>query len=380
MIALLGYCYKTNTTGNCVHMSVFWSFVAFTTFAILITRGAVVNVTSLIDSSTIDASQCANNGTCNYRNAFSYCSAIIAPEPCIINLPSHSNISLDPAYGSFALKSTTKLYINGNNSIITGNMDLSSSSTGSVAVTTNIPYPFPWFYYGYLTAYATTNLYYPGCVTLNKGDVIEISACNSGFYGDTYFRLYYNNYTQVAYNDDYCGLGSQITYTAAQTGDYCVALGCTADDFCEAFLTATVTTGLNPAGNGPTGILLNNSLFPMNYEVMDTNSALQNTVNACLNLSFGDMITFSGCTASIQLPTDDYGYIGEDTYFRLFLEDGEVEIAENNEGCSGSIGSLISYVSTYEGSNSFCLHAGCYGSTACIGYVTATYYSAANIR
>ena len=54
----------------------------------------------------------------------------------------------------------------------------------------------------------------------------------SSFSGDTYLRIYLGS-TEVAYNDDYNGLGSRITYTAGSSGTYTVRLGCYSSGSCS---------------------------------------------------------------------------------------------------------------------------------------------------
>ncbi len=56
---------------------------------------------------------------------------------------------------------------------------------------------------------------------------------NGGYYtGDPYLRLYDQSGTQIAVNDDYCGLGSQMTATITSCGTYTVREGCYTSGSC----------------------------------------------------------------------------------------------------------------------------------------------------
>ena len=76
------------------------------------------------------------------------------------------------------------------------------------------------------------------------------------------------------------------------------------------------------------------------------------------------------------------------SYFRLLyadmLENDDYyipEVAEYNSGCTLNTTTIfMTYQSTYYGTNSFCLNAGCTDNSACKGTVNATFYTAADIR
>lgn len=67
------------------------------------------------------------------------------------------------------------------------------------------------------------------CVNLNAGDTARFSACDDPqtFIGDPYLRLLFGvSGIQLTLNDDYCGLGSTISWTATTAGLYCLNMGC----------------------------------------------------------------------------------------------------------------------------------------------------------
>ena len=66
------------------------------------------------------------------------------------------------------------------------------------------------------------------CFNANAGTTLTFSFCRPGasFTSDTYIRLYNSSESQVAVNDDYCGLGSALSYSIAATGSHCIRVGC----------------------------------------------------------------------------------------------------------------------------------------------------------
>ena len=96
------------------------------------------------------------------------------------------------------------------------------------------------------------------------GERIVVSLCEPGSScdGDTFYRLYLGS-TEVAVNDDVCGMCSEITYTVPPVDDcavYTLRQGCFADDACAGSPVIAVadTRGstyvyVNDLGDGPAG-------------------------------------------------------------------------------------------------------------------------------
>lgn len=100
--------------------------------------------------------------------------------------------------------------------------------------------------------------------------------------------------------------------------------------------------------------------FPFYTGVLsDTNSCSQNFKSACTEGCQGDILTFSACGGEDN---------NQDTFFKLFLEDDQVDI--NDDYCSAS--SQIKYTVNASGCNDYCLHMGCFGLASCEANVTAT--------
>jgi hypothetical protein len=78
----------------------------------------------------------------------------------------------------------------------------------------------------------TTNL----AIALNAGQTVTVSVCGEGgssFSGDTYLRLYDFWGTQSADDDDACGRGSRIVYTATSGGSFQINAGCWSSGSCS---------------------------------------------------------------------------------------------------------------------------------------------------
>ena len=86
------------------------------------------------------------------------------------------------------------------------------------------------------------------CVNLNAGDSARFTVCSDTFVrndystwnvlgdftGDPYLRLVNGpSGGQVSYNDDWCGLGSEISFTAPTAGSYCLNMGCYSSRACQ---------------------------------------------------------------------------------------------------------------------------------------------------
>ena len=80
-------------------------------------------------------------------------------------------------------------------------------------------------------------------VYLNAGQTLRVGTCTvagaSGS-GDTYLRLYGVNATQVAVNDDSCGLLSFLSYTATVSGTYQIRAGCYSSNSCSGTVAYTI--------------------------------------------------------------------------------------------------------------------------------------------
>jgi len=97
------------------------------------------------------------------------------------------------------------------------------------------------------------------CVNANANDDLRFSACHENFSrgstpsfswggsqsyedyvreyygsfnGDPYLRLHKDGVV-VATNDDWCGLGSEISFTVASAGEYCLHMGCYSTGSCQ---------------------------------------------------------------------------------------------------------------------------------------------------
>jgi hypothetical protein len=173
-------------------------------------------------------------------------------------------------------------------------------------------------------------------VVLSAGATYTLSTCGTSS-TDTYLRLK-SGTTQVAYNDDACGLQSTITYTPTMTGVYTLYSGCYGSGSCSGKINVK---------------LVSSSTSPNYYSATNTNSAQQYTVNYTVSLTAGKTYVISTC-----------GNSSSDTYLRLF--GGEAQVAYNDDACG--LQSKITYTPTTTGS--FSVHAGCYGSGTCNGIVT----------
>ncbi|NUP13904.1 MAG: hypothetical protein HOW73_48330 [Polyangiaceae bacterium] len=97
-----------------------------------------------------------------------------------------------------------------------------------------------WF--GLLDTSSATQNYAAFDYHLNIGDQLVLGGCQSGdsFSGDTYLRLL-DGESEVASNDDSCGLGSQISFRAPHAGTYSAHLGCFSSGSCSGKFTGVVT-------------------------------------------------------------------------------------------------------------------------------------------
>jgi hypothetical protein len=80
-------------------------------------------------------------------------------------------------------------------------------------------------------------------VYLNAGQTLKVGTCTvagSSGTGDTYLRLYGVSATQVASNDDSCGVLSYLSYTAPTSGTYQIRAGCYSSGSCGGTVAYTI--------------------------------------------------------------------------------------------------------------------------------------------
>jgi hypothetical protein len=73
-------------------------------------------------------------------------------------------------------------------------------------------------------------------IALAAGQTLTVGTCGvygASFHGDTYLRLFNAAGVQVAKNDDACGTGSRITYTAPTSQTIEVRAGCFVNTSCD---------------------------------------------------------------------------------------------------------------------------------------------------
>ncbi|MBU1221507.1 pre-peptidase C-terminal domain-containing protein [Myxococcota bacterium] len=173
-------------------------------------------------------------------------------------------------------------------------------------------------------------------VVLSANVSYTISTCGSTS-TDTYLRLKTGE-TQVAFNDDGCGLQSSITHTPAMTGTYIIHAGCFGSNSCS----------------GKVHIKMNSSSSSPNYySASATSSATVNTYDYNFALEAGTTYKISTC-----------GSTSTDTYLRLYS--GSTQMAYNDDGCG--LQSSISFTPTLTGT--YTVKAGCFSSGTCSGVVS----------
>jgi V8-like Glu-specific endopeptidase len=219
------------------------------------------------------------------------------------------------------------------------------SCSGTVAYTTNGPDGGKFTYDATNTNHAQQNTRNVMTVPVRQGDTLIAGTCgveHAAFTGDTFLRLFSGG-GLVAANDDACGLGSRLSYTATANGTLEIRAGCYSSGSC----TGTVAFTIVPGGTYA-------------YSAADTNSAQQNTVNRSIELGAGDSITVGTC----GLPGATFT---GDTYLRIF--NGATQVALNDDACGG-LGSQLTY--TAAASASYQVRAGCYSGSSCSGNVVYT--------
>jgi hypothetical protein len=160
--------------------------------------------------------------------------------------------------------------------------------------------------------------------------------------GDTYLRLYDPFGIQRAFNDNSCGLLSNLTYVSPANATFRLRAGCAGNTFCS----------------GTVGYSVNGTLF--SYSVSNTSSATVNSYDVGLQIVAGQLLTLGTCGVNGASGTGD-------TYLRLFDPNG-VQVASSDD--AGGCGLLSNFTYPVQTAGTYLLRAGCYGNTACSGTVS----------
>lgn len=231
-------------------------------------------------------------------------------------------------------------------------------------------------------------------VNLCPGDEITMGMCFPGMvgnYGDTYIRLYDTvTNTQEVYNDDSCGVLSQLSYTAPMSMSSCrdfeLREGCfSANMNCGGRVGYQITThGSRPPTAAPTRVptavpTLKPSLVPTPspsafvsscpaYSAINTNSATVNTVECVLNMCPGDTLDIGCC---------DYNSCSGDTFLRLLDKDG-TQISYSDDQCG--VASEIKYTMPFRAATceDVVVEQGCFDSNSCSGTLHYTLSNPSN--
>ncbi|HYO74117.1 MAG TPA: VWA domain-containing protein [Archangium sp.] len=190
-------------------------------------------------------------------------------------------------------------------------------------------------------------------VYLAAGETLRLGTCNVGGAsgsGDTYLRLHGLAGTEVAANDDSCGLLSNLSYTvpAGASGTYQIRAGCFSSGSCSGTVAYTIHGSFS-------------------YSASNTLSATTNTVNRGVYLRPGQHIQLGTCNVA--------GASGSgDTYLRL-SNATSTEVAVNDDSCG--LLSNLSYSVSASTSGNYQIRAGCFSNNSCGGTVAYTISDAA---
>jgi hypothetical protein len=116
--------------------------------------------------------------------------------------------------------------------VANGNMELNWWSMG---LERQVPAPTRYSYAATATNHAQVGTVNQS-ISLAAGQTLAIGTCGvyaASFRGDTYLRLVNSAGAQVAENDDACGMGSRLTYTAQSDETLEVRAGCYASNSCD---------------------------------------------------------------------------------------------------------------------------------------------------
>ena len=241
-----------------------------------------VYVHNAVDAAA-DVSFCSTDTSdCNLRSAWVYCGTIsssVDPQhQCIIEIDTDLNIYMDANLGSLELGDTDYIdLVGGNASIFTFTGSGSSEGTDDAGDATddNFASQFPVTTGGTIvnTNYGNSaaNTPDPECVTAGAGDILTFSTCGD-FSGDPFIFLSTKSGSFLTSNDDFCGLGSELTYTvdniASGTAEYCLTMGCYASASCS--YTVTVERIVADASSSSSSSAIATNLWPFQYSVGET--------------------------------------------------------------------------------------------------------------
>ena len=182
-------------------------------------------------------------------------------------------------------------------------------------------------------------------IVLRAGQTLTIGTCGqpgATFTGNTYLRLRNASGTQLAFNDNACGgQGSSITYQATTNDIYAINAGCSGSGSCSGNVAWTIT-------GGPTS-------GQFDFNVSNTNSAQQNTVNETVTVPAGKRFVAATCGQPGAV-------FNGDTYLRLF--NGGTQLIANDDACGGRGSSVVHFPTA---NVTVTIRAGCYGASACSG-------------
>lgn len=180
-------------------------------------------------------------------------------------------------------------------------------------------------------------------VYLLAGETITAGTCGvagSAGTGDTILRVFSPSGSQVAFNDDSCGVLSSVTYTATTTGNHLISAGCFSINSCSGTVAFTIQGSFS-------------------YSASNTSSDTVNTANRNVYLRPAQTIALGTCGVTGSSGTGD-------TYLRLF-DPANTNVATNDDSC-GLLSSLsYSVPAGAEGNHQ--IHAGCFSSLSCSGTV-----------
>jgi uncharacterized membrane protein YidH (DUF202 family) len=183
---------------------------------------------------------------CNLRSAWTQCHSYL-DESCTVHLPFDSYHTLNATIGQLELEEGLDIAVLGNNSTVSS---VGVSPPGET-VTDNEDFPLQS---GLLsgTNSASQN-FATGCVEVCPLDMLRFSACDGDVHGDTYFRLFDSSGSEVAHDDDGCGVrggASIITHSIPANSvceQYCLHVGCYGSGACSADVTLQLVKAQAPA-------------------------------------------------------------------------------------------------------------------------------------
>jgi hypothetical protein len=186
-------------------------------------------------------------------------------------------------------------------------------------------------------------------IYMYAGTPYTFSVCSNGgtYTDDTVFEIFDASCTNVAYNDDNCFLGSELTYTPTTTGyHYFMARG-------FSYSACTMNVAYWVTSSCTTCPAFDFTITPTTTYQTHSNSI---TVGGCkkyqVNLTAGNIYTFTFCDGGA---TADY-----DTYLTLF-DNTCIAVASNDDAC-GLLSQII-YTPTVSGTYYLEVNSCCTGSS-----------------